>query len=170
MPVVVIMGPSGCGKSTIGKALSKTMNAPFYDGDDYHPKANIDKMCAGIALNDADRAGWLTQLRQNIQTWLAENALTFLACSALKHQYQAALGVDQVQVITLFLKGDKQTLSQRLQARENHFMPESLLDSQLSILEPPKGGVLVDIDASVEQITEQATAKLLKHIQTLNQS
>ena len=103
--ILILMGPMGCGKTAIGKMLAKKLGWPFYDGDDFHLKENVEKMRAGIALTDEDRKLWLEKLRANIQRWLKHRQSTILACSALKQAYRDILGVNQRTVRTVYLKG-----------------------------------------------------------------
>lgn len=129
----VMMGVSGCGKSSIGAGFAAACGLRFTDGDHLHPPANIAKMSAGKALNDADRAPWLDLVGAELA-----GGDRVIACSALKRKYR-----DQIRdragapVMFLFLKGDRDTLLSRMAARPGHFMPVSLLDSQLATLEPP---------------------------------
>lgn len=129
----VVMGVSGAGKSSIGAAFAAARGLCFTDGDDLHPPANIAKMAQGGALNDDDRAPWLDL----VGAALVEGDHV-IACSALKRKYR-----DQIRnragapVLFLFLQGPRETLIARMAARSGHFMPASLLDSQLATLEPP---------------------------------
>jgi gluconokinase len=135
----VVMGVSGCGKSTVGMALAQALGARFIEGDRFHPPANVAKMAAGAALGDADRAGWLQALRAEIvRTWEAGEVVV-LACSALKRAYRDVLrgeGGEGGEACFVHLHGERDLLAQRMAARPGHFMPVSLLDSQLRDLEP----------------------------------
>ena len=150
--VLVLMGPMGSGKTTIGKMLAEKLGWPFYDGDRFHPKENVEKMRAGIALTDEDRRLWLEELRDNIRRWLEERQNTILACSALKKAYREILGVDQETVRTVYLKGSYALLRKRIEERQHPYMNKSLLRSQLDTLEEPEGGLRVDISATPERI------------------
>lgn len=134
--IYIVMGASGCGKSTLGQALAQALRLPFYEGDDYHPTANLARMSAGQALTDEDRAPWLGQLRQLIQGHLDHGTGAVLSCSALKRHYRDQLGREAA-ICYVWLDADANTLTQRLASRTDHFMPASLLASQLDCLEPP---------------------------------
>jgi carbohydrate kinase (thermoresistant glucokinase family) len=140
----------GCGKTTIGKMLAERLGWSFYDGDDFHPKENVEKMRAGIALTDEDRKLWLEILHGNIQRWLKGKVNAILACSALKQAYRDRLGVDQNTVKTIYLKGPCELLRKRVEERQHPYMDKKLLRSQLEALEEPRDGLTVDISATPE--------------------
>jgi carbohydrate kinase (thermoresistant glucokinase family) len=140
----------GCGKTTIGKMLAQKLGWPFYDGDDFHPNKNVEKMRVGMALTDEDRKIWLEILHGNIQRWLKEKVNAILACSALKQAYRNGLGVDQRTVKTVFLRGSYELLRKRVEERQHPYMDKNLLRSQLDTLEEPKDGLTVDISAPPE--------------------
>jgi len=150
--VLILMGPMGCGKTTIGKMLAEKLGWSFYDGDDFHPQENVEKMRAGIALTDQDRKLWLKKLDANIQHWLRDKQNSILACSALKQAYREMLGVDQKTVKTIYLKGSYELLRKRVEERQHPYMDKNLLRSQLDTLEEPKDGLTVDISATPEII------------------
>jgi gluconokinase len=152
----VVMGVSGCGKSSIGVAFAAAIGARFVDGDELHPKANIAKMSRGEPLSDADRAPWLDRFGR------ALGPDTVIACSALKRGYR-----DQIRqaaaapVVFLFLQGDRNLLAERMNSRPGHFMPPSLLDSQLATLEPPTADelhVVANIRNTPDQIVQDLVA------------
>jgi len=158
--VLMLMGPMGCGKTTIGKMLAEKLGWPFYDGDSFHPKKNVEKMRAGIALTDEDRRLWLEKLRNDIQRWLKERQDTILACSALKQAYRDILGVDQRNVRTVYLKGSYSLLRKRIEGRQHPYMDKNLLRSQLDTLEEPEGGLRVDISVPPETIVDNIIQNL----------
>ncbi len=132
------MGVAGCGKSTIGRALALRLGSCFADGDDFHPEDNVRKMRSGIPLDDADRRPWLDALNRWLQVESEKTGPPpVLACSALKQVYRdrLALGISGLKFI--YLKADFALLAQRMDSRRNHFMPRSLLESQLETLEEP---------------------------------
>ena len=145
-PLIIVMGVSGCGKSTVGTALAAALGVPFRDGDDLHPVANVAKMAAGIALTDDDRMPWLALVGAELAT--APVGLV-IACSALKEVYRRTILAAAPAVHFVFLDGSRALLESRMQLRHGHFMPASLLDSQLSTLEPlapDEPGVRVSLD------------------------
>lgn len=149
------MGVSGCGKSTVGRHLSRQLGWEFFDGDDFHPRANVEKMASGRPLDDDDRRPWLEALREQIDTRLADGKPTILACSALKRAYRYALGTERAEVLLVHLDGSRALLARRLASREGHFMPEHLLDSQLATLEAPdpdEAALRLDVVLSPEQL------------------
>jgi carbohydrate kinase (thermoresistant glucokinase family) len=159
-PVLIVMGPMGCGKTTVGRLLADRLGRPFIDADDFHPPANVAKMQRGIALTDADRRPWLETLAAEIAAWRAEGRGGILACSALKQSYRDLLGIDQQAVRTVFLQGSFDLLYERIAARRDHYMNPGLLQSQLDTLEPPKGGITVDITPSPATIAERIIHQL----------
>lgn len=146
--VVVVMGPSGAGKTTIGRALAESLGWAYLEADDYHSAASVTKMAGGSPLDDVDRAPWLAGLERLVAGILAEGGHGVLACSALKRRYRAALvpvGAPSWAVRFVYLSVPLAVLRARLEHREHHFMPPSLLPSQLAALEPPTGsGLTVD--------------------------
>ncbi|PRB63129.1 gluconokinase [Microbacterium sp. MYb45] len=133
---IVVMGPSGCGKSTVGSALAESMGARFIDGDDLHPLTNVEKMAAGIPLDDADRMPWLRTVGATLH---GEDRIV-IACSALRRRYRDAIREEAPDTFFVELVVDRATLEARLTQRAEHFMPASLLDSQLETLESLQDG------------------------------
>jgi len=147
---VAVMGVSGSGKTTVGAALADALGLRFVDGDALHPVANVAKMAAGIPLDDADREPWLDA----IGSVLADRPVV-VACSALKRAYRDRLRAAAPRLELVFLDGDRELLAARMAARPGHFMPTSLLDSQLATLEPPtvdEHPLTVDIATPVADI------------------
>src|SRR5262249_38713929 len=142
--IVVLMGVSGSGKTTVGKVLAKQLGWRFYDADDYHPAANVEKMRRGVPLTDEDRAPWLRTLAGLIDGARDRGENIVLACSALKHAYQEYLRHHLDVVRYVFLDGSRELIGKRLAARKGHFMDPGLLGSQFEILEPPEDAVRVD--------------------------
>lgn len=155
---VVVMGVSGSGKSTVGAALAGRLRVPFEDADDLHPRANIDKMTRGEALDDDDRFPWL----ERIGGWLAEHQDGgVIACSALKRKYRDQLRGRCDTVEFLYLRGCAAVILRRQASRPGHFMPASLLRSQFETLEPlapDERGVTIELDQPVDRIVEEYVA------------
>ena len=158
--VIVLMGVTGSGKSTVGALLADRIGWSYYDADDFHPQANVDKMAQGVPLEDADRWPWLQALSEHIGTWLDAGQGAILACSALKETYRAILVDGRAEVQVVHLKGSRQLIADRLAKRVDHYMPASLLDSQFQTLEEPHSAISVDIDAEPEEIAEDIQDKL----------
>jgi len=145
----VVMGVSGCGKSEIGARLAQALGVEFIEGDRFHPVVNVRKMAAGIALHDADRAGWLRRLAAELARACEAGRGVVLSCSALKRAYRDILRSSGCALTFVHLSGTRATLAARMAARPGHFMPLSLLDSQLRDLEPlqpDEEGMVLDIE------------------------
>lgn len=163
---LVVMGVAGSGKSTIAAALSQQLGWACAEADEFHPQSNIDRMTQGIPLQDEDRWPWL----QEIQNWMSAHAAagesTVLTCSALKLSYRRLLSEAQGRVLFIHLDGGADLIGQRMQGREGHFMPPTLLPSQLATLEPltdqelAAGSLRLDISNSPEKIVAAVLAGL----------
>jgi gluconokinase len=134
-PVLVIMGVSGSGKSTVAGILAGQLGWDLAEGDDLHPAANVAKMSAGIPLTDADRWPWLDTVTEWITEHTAAGLPGIITCSALKRTYRDRMRGQHV--VFVHLTGDKDTIGRRITARQDHFMPPALLDTQIATLEPP---------------------------------
>ncbi len=154
------MGVSGSGKTTIGRLLAETLGWPFYDGDDFHPSANIQRMTQGMALTDEDRAGWLDALSQLVCALEREGRSAVVACSALKQAYRDALVGKSTAVRFVYLKGRRGLIRERMEKRRGHYMKADLLESQFDILEEPVQSVAVDIAESPELIVRRVKQAL----------
>jgi gluconokinase len=150
--VIVLMGVSGTGKTEVGTRLAKALGGEFAEGDDYHPPANVAKMQSGVPLDDADREPWLETLSREIGAWLDAGRTVVLACSALKQRYRDILKAGRPGVRFVHLEGDADLIRERLEGRRGHYMPASLLNSQLAALEEPADAITVGIDAPPEVI------------------
>ena len=146
--IVVVMGVSGCGKSTVGAALAEALGWPFLDADDFHPPANVAKMAAGVPLTDDDRWPWLDRIADALAAATREGGDVVLACSALKRAYRERLARTG-DAVFVHLRGDAQTITERLAVRRHRYMPASLLASQFATLEPPPDAIDVDIRQGV---------------------
>jgi gluconokinase len=135
--ILVVMGVSSSGKSTVGTLLALQLHWEFEDGDWFHPARNIDKMHAGIPLTDEDRAPWLIAIADFIDQARLSGRRTVLACSALKRRYRTVIIGNRPDVQLVYLKGDMELIARRFAARHEHFMPQSLLQSQFDALEEP---------------------------------
>jgi gluconokinase len=145
-PWIVVMGICGCGKTSVGRAVAETLSLPLIEGDAFHPTANVEKMRAGHPLDDADRAGWLDALAAELA---ARPTGAVLACSALKRAYRDRLRRAVPRLRFAFLALSREEALARVSARPDHFMPPTLVDSQLATLEPPTGEVdVLTLDAT----------------------
>jgi 6-phosphogluconate dehydrogenase len=161
--VIIIMGVAGSGKTTIGQMLAQRINWPFYDGDAFHPAANVAKMAAGVPLTDEDRASWLEALVKfiNERTQVGENGV--IACSALKRTYRDVLRKsDRSRVKFVYLKGSYEIILERMKHRGEHFMQPEMLKSQFAILEEPRGILTIDITLSQKEIVQKIVEQVME--------
>ena len=154
---ILLMGVAGAGKTTVGKVLTDKINGYFIEADDFHGKNNIKKMSAGIPLNDNDRYDWLIKIKNEILKRKEKQNL-IVACSSLKEKYRELLGIGNYKLV--FLKVDKLTAKNRINNRDDHFMPETLVDSQFSILEEPKNALVFEQSLNQDQIVNEIIKQL----------
>ncbi|KAH5492591.1 hypothetical protein HBI52_213580 [Parastagonospora nodorum] len=171
--IIIVTGPAGCGKSTIAKYLSDRYGFDYIEGDEFHPQANIEKMAAGIPLNDADRWDWLILLRDQALASLKNGARgVVVTCSALKKKYRDVIRTARLydespnaNVHFVYLRADKATLLARVRARQGHYMKDAMVDSQFAALEEPdeaeckqlKDVEIVDCKNSLEDVQRLAS-------------
>lgn len=163
--VLIVMGVSGSGKTTVATYFAKETGASFYEGDESHPPESVEKMRRGVPLTDADRAKWLQTLRGIIVRSLEEGRFTVMTCSALKAAYRELLQGGDPRVQFVHLTGPRAVIEERLKARRGHFMPATLLDSQLATLEPPTDALTFSLEKSSKEI-----AMALAHMLGFGQS
>ena len=152
---LILMGVSGSGKTAVGEQLSRELGWPFFDGDDFHPPGNIDKMAKGIPLNDKDREPWLATLNNLIHQNLKSGCCLVLACSALKQEYRKCLRKGNPNTIFVYLKGDFDLIFSRMKKRSDHYMKTNMLRSQFEALQEPQDALVVDIDKNLDSITKE---------------
>ena len=160
-PVLVIMGISGSGKSTIAAILAEQLGWDLAEGDDMHPPANVAKMAAGEALTDEDRWPWLDVIAGWITEHTAAGAPGIITCSALKRIYRDQMRNDHVTFV--HLAGSRAQIGGRLSTRRDHFMPPSLLDSQIATLEPPEPDenvLVVDVGPTPTEMADEIIQRL----------
>ena len=160
---LIVMGVSGSGKSTIANALGQRLGWIVEDADQFHPESNVTKMSAGIPLTDDDRWPWLRAIAAEIGRKRAADTSVIIACSALKRAYRDILVQGHRDTRIVYLRGAKELIADRLRPRKDHFMPPGLLESQLKTLEEPTADehpLVVDIDATVDQIVDRIVARL----------
>lgn len=161
--ILILMGVSGCGKTTLGRALAEATDGTFLDGDDVHSESNRRKMESGTALDDEDRREWLESIARFITHQKDGTKPVFIACSALKQSYREILRSADPEIIFLFLTTDPDILRQRITERHQsggHFMPPSLLDSQLATLEIPADAMELDASEPVAELVRRVWPRI----------
>jgi carbohydrate kinase (thermoresistant glucokinase family) len=161
--IAIVMGVSGSGKSTAAALLAAALGCQFQEGDDLHPAANVEKMHSGTPLTDADRLPWLLKIAEEIDAWRAQGDSGVLTCSALKRSYRDIIIGDRADVTLVYLKGSYDLIRKRMAARQEHFMPVGLLDSQFATLEEPapdEHPILADIDQRPAEIAADIVRQL----------
>jgi gluconokinase len=160
--VIIILGVSGTGKTTVGELLARELGWHFYEADDFHSPANIEKMRRGVPLTDDDRWPWLENLRELIKRCVAVNENAVLACSALKRVYRKHLRVS-AEVELVFLRGDYGLVAEQLRHRRGHFMNPGLLRSQFVDLEEPhpeEGVLTIELSRTPNELVDEIKTKL----------
>jgi carbohydrate kinase (thermoresistant glucokinase family) len=157
-PILVVMGVSGAGKTTVAQELAARLGWPFEEGDALHTEANVAKMHAGIPLNDADRRPWLEAVAGWIDGQRSKKQAGIITCSALKRSYRQIVIGDRPEVRLVYLRGNREVIAEHLSGRRDHFMPASLLQSQIETLEEPgpdEDPITIDVGSSAGQIAEE---------------
>lgn len=160
---LIVMGVAGAGKSLIGEALARALDVDFVEGDTFHSADNVARMAAGVPLTDELRAGWLQLLADRLAASHRDGIGIVITCSALKRAYRDILRAGAPDVRFVYLRGERDLLAQRLAGRRGHFMPPSLLDSQLATLEEPAPDevpLTIDIAESPRHIVAALLARL----------
>lgn len=163
--IIIVMGVSSSGKSTVGAALGRALHAPFLDGDQYHPEANVEKMRAGTPLTDEDRWPWLEALSAALKVASDRKGVAVGACSALKRAYRDFITQRAGEpVLFVYLDGSREVIGERMARRSHEYMPTSLLDSQFATLEVPdpatENVMIVPVTDSVDKIVRTVTGAL----------
>ncbi|WP_433331118.1 gluconokinase [Spirillospora sp. CA-294931] len=156
--ILLVMGVSGSGKTTVGALLAGRLHWDYAEADDFHPAANVAKMHAGEPLTDEDRWPWLRAIAAWMDERLAAGDTAVVTCSALKRSYRDLLCEGRPQVRIVYLEGDRDLIARRMAARQGHFFPTRLLDSQLADLEPPgpdENPITVSVDGTPARITAE---------------
>jgi gluconokinase len=156
---IIITGVAGVGKTTVGQLLAQTLGWRFYEGDDFHSPANIEKMRHGEPLTDDDRRPWLAALRAVIASAAGKNENGIMACSALKRSYRRRLRVSE-DVTFVHLAAPPELIQQRLKHRQGHFMSPSLVESQFGALEIPQHALILDASLPPAALVQEVRVSL----------
>lgn len=161
-PAIVVMGVSGTGKTVVGQRIARRLGVPFLEGDDFHPRRNVEKMSSGLPLDDADRLPWLDAIGAAIKGAATKSLV--VTCSALKRAYRERLATAAGRpLVFLFLDGSRETVARRIAARRGHFMPPGLLDSQLATLEKPapdENAIRISVEPPLDAVVNGAMTVL----------
>jgi carbohydrate kinase (thermoresistant glucokinase family) len=161
--VIVVMGVASSGKTSLGERLAERLGWPFRDADSFHPPENVAKMSSGTPLTDEDRKPWLAAIAAWIDDLRTNGGNGIVTCSALKRAYREVIVGDRPDVTLVYLRGSRELIGQRMAARQHHFMPPALLDSQFATLEEPGADekpLVVQVEASKEVIVAQVVREL----------
>ena len=161
--IVLLMGVSGSGKTTVAALLAAALGCQFREGDDLHPRENVEKMRGGTPLTDTDRLPWLRKIAEEIDGWRTRGECGVLTCSALKRSYRDIIIGDRHGVVLVYLKGSRDLIHQRMAARHEHFMPIALLDSQFATLEEPtpdEHPITVDVGGQPAEIAHEIVCRI----------
>lgn len=161
--IAVVMGVSGSGKTTVAALVAKALGCRLQEGDALHPPANVEKMRGGTPLTDADRLPWLRRIAGEIDDWRARGESGVITCSALKRCYREIVVGNRSDVTLVYLRGSHDLIARRMAARQGHFMPVELLDSQFAALEEPTADehpIVVDVDRRPADIAGEILRQL----------
>lgn len=161
--VIVVMGVASSGKTSLGERLAERLGWSFRDADSFHPPENVAKMSSGTPLTDEDRKPWLAAIAAWIDDLRTNGGNGIVTCSALKRAYREVIVGDRPDVTLVYLRGSRELIGQRMAARQHHFMPPALLDSQFATLEEPGADekpLVVPVEASKEAIVAQVVREL----------
>jgi gluconokinase len=153
------MGPAGSGKTTVGELLAAQLRWDFFDADNFHSPANIEKMSRGIPLGDEDRIPWLNSIREAMLEWDSNDRNAVLACSALKRSYRERLQINS-NVKLIYLKGSFELLRERLHSRKGHYAGEQILAGQFADLEEPGDAITIDAAQAPQRIVAEIRTRL----------